>query len=123
MLSNFDNVGDGFLTLFEVATLEGWVQVMHDTMDITDIGQQPVADNTPAHALFFVVFISFGSFFVMNLLIAVSTEQQPHVATDARHRAVTCGHTSPSFSRCTSTPSTRAAARGCSLASRLRGSK
>ena len=28
-INNFDNVPIGFLTLFEVATLEGWVSVMH----------------------------------------------------------------------------------------------
>eukprot|EP01047_Picozoa_sp_COSAG01_P033914 COSAG01_NODE_2519_length_7522_cov_6.051192_1_plen_1559_part_10 len=71
-VNNFDDVGSGFVTLYEVATLEGWVEVMHNTMDAADeVGRQPQRDAAPSNALFFVVFISFGSFFVMNLLVAV----------------------------------------------------
>ncbi len=71
-ISNFDNVLSSFLTLFEIATLEGWVEVMHNTMDAPkQPGLQPVRDNSPYASLFFVIFIAVGTFFVMNLVIAV----------------------------------------------------
>jgi hypothetical protein len=71
-INNFDNVLTGFLTLFEVGTLEGWVNVMHNTMDIPQqVGMQPAHDNAPSSSLFFVIFIAVGTFFVMNLVIAV----------------------------------------------------
>ncbi|PVD19442.1 hypothetical protein C0Q70_19931 [Pomacea canaliculata] len=33
---NFDNAGSGFLALFQVATFEGWIEVMVDAVDSTD---------------------------------------------------------------------------------------
>lgn len=36
---NFDNLGVSMLTLFEVSTLEGWVDIMHSCMDATNFDQ------------------------------------------------------------------------------------
>ena len=45
---------------------------MHSTMDVAPhIGMQPRGDAQTGSSLFFVMFISVGTFFVMNLLIAV----------------------------------------------------
>ena len=66
---NFDNTGQALLTLFEVASLEMWSIVMYNAMDSVALGKQPQRNNNQYAALFFVVFILFGSFLVMNLFV------------------------------------------------------
>lgn len=34
---NFDNALKGFLPLFQVATFEGWIEVMRDAVDATKV--------------------------------------------------------------------------------------
>ena len=34
---NFDNALNGFLPLLQVATFEGWIEVMRDAVDATDV--------------------------------------------------------------------------------------
>lgn len=34
---NFDNVLNGYLALFQVATYEGWMEVMDDAIDSTKV--------------------------------------------------------------------------------------
>ena len=58
---NFDHIGYTFLTIFACISLEGWSGVMYDVMD-TRGGDA---------AIFFVLLILFGAFFVVNLAIAV----------------------------------------------------
>ncbi|XP_022252047.1 sodium channel protein 60E-like [Limulus polyphemus] len=68
---NFDNIGNAYLALFQVATFEGWMEVMTYAMDTTSIGNQPYHEaNIPA-CLYFVIFIVCGSFFTLNLFIGV----------------------------------------------------
>lgn len=68
---NFDNIGTAMLTLFEIATTEGWVDVMYQAVDKTDIDMQPVRDTNVYWVLFFVLFMVVGAFFVMNLFVGV----------------------------------------------------
>eukprot|EP00117_Sycon_ciliatum_P046107 scpid9228/ scgid2998/ Sodium channel protein 60E; Drosophila ion channel 60; Drosophila sodium channel 1; Protein smell-impaired 60E; Sodium channel 2 len=68
---NFDNVFNAALSLFQVATFEGWIELMADAVDATGLNQQPIYDNNFAANLYFVVFIIIGSFFVLNLFIGV----------------------------------------------------
>ncbi|XP_076321983.1 sodium channel protein 1 brain-like [Tachypleus tridentatus] len=54
---NFDNIGNAYLALFQVATFEGWMEVMMNAMDTTSIGSQPYHEaNIPA-CFYFVIFI------------------------------------------------------------------
>ena len=46
--------------LLEEATLEGWVDVMHNGVAGVGIGRAPVPDDSPIMALYFVVFIVVG---------------------------------------------------------------
>jgi len=67
---NFDNVLNAQLTLFEVASLEIWLDVMYAAMDVPEkLGEQPQRDQSWAWALYFVVFIVVGSFLMMNLFV------------------------------------------------------
>jgi voltage-gated sodium channel len=57
---HWGSLGAALLTLFQMVTLEGWVEVMEATLDA-----QPLA------WLYFVSFILVGTFVVLNLFIAV----------------------------------------------------
>ncbi|KAI8789145.1 sodium channel protein 1 brain-like isoform X1 [Biomphalaria glabrata] len=68
---NFDNAANGFLALFQVATFEGWMEIMADAVDATDVDYVPRRESNQIAYLYFVVFVIFGSFFSMNLFIGV----------------------------------------------------
>ncbi|KAG7390915.1 hypothetical protein PHYPSEUDO_006399 [Phytophthora pseudosyringae] len=65
-LTTFDNIGRAFFTIFQSITQEGWTTIMYMVMD----SSQPTIG-----AVFFVVLIIFASFFVMNLTLAVISEE------------------------------------------------
>lgn len=64
---NFDNVLNAMITLFILATTEGWIDLMSSGVDSVGIGLNPVVSYQPVWALFFVLFIIVGSFFIINL--------------------------------------------------------
>ncbi|XP_016161683.1 PREDICTED: sodium channel protein type 5 subunit alpha-like [Ficedula albicollis] len=68
---NFDNVGMGYLALLQVATFKGWMDIMYAAVDSREINQQPKFEARLRMYAFFVVFIIFGSFFMLNLFIGV----------------------------------------------------
>ncbi|XP_014729142.1 PREDICTED: sodium channel protein type 5 subunit alpha-like [Sturnus vulgaris] len=68
---NFDNVGMGYLALLQVATFKGWMDIMYAAVDSREINQQPIFEARLHMYAFFVVFIIFGSFFMLNLFIGV----------------------------------------------------
>ncbi|XP_059725536.1 sodium channel protein type 5 subunit alpha-like [Haemorhous mexicanus] len=68
---NFDNVGMGYLALLQVATFKGWMDIMYAAVDSREIDQQPQFEARLHMYAFFVVFIIFGSFFMLNLFIGV----------------------------------------------------
>lgn len=61
------NIGLAMLTLFRVATLEGWTKVMYETMEVF-----------PMSWIFFVSFIFLSAFIFLNMMIGViiSTMQE-----------------------------------------------
>ena len=68
----FDNVGNGLLTLLEISTTEGWVDVMYSAVDAVGIDMQPIENHSvDGPVLFFLVFMLTGCFFVMNLFVGV----------------------------------------------------
>uniref|UniRef100_A0AAZ3NNG2 Sodium channel protein n=1 Tax=Oncorhynchus tshawytscha TaxID=74940 RepID=A0AAZ3NNG2_ONCTS len=68
---NFDNVGLGYLSLLQVATFKGWMEVMHAAVDSRGVEEQPIREINLYMYLYFVIFIIFGSFFTLNLFIGV----------------------------------------------------
>ena len=72
---NFDNIFSSILCLFEVATLEMWLEPLYDGIDAqpNSVGLflQPMRDANPWMAFFFVAFVVMGAFFVMNLFVGV----------------------------------------------------
>ena len=75
-ITTFDNIAAGFLTIFQCITLEGWVDIMYVLMDATGGFVAPVI---------FSVLIFIGSFFLLNLTLAVLGDnfQMEKDATDA----------------------------------------
>ncbi|KAL7552270.1 hypothetical protein ACHAWF_016556 [Thalassiosira exigua] len=71
---NFNNVLRGFALLFEISTTESWVDVMYAAIDNRGIDMQPVRDNNRLWALFFVVFLVLGAFFILELFVGVIIE-------------------------------------------------
>jgi len=64
--TTYDDIGRALLTIFQSVTEEGWTLVMYMTMD---------ASHPAVGACFAVVLIVFASYFVMNLTIAVISEE------------------------------------------------
>uniref|UniRef100_A0A8C1V2Z6 Calcium voltage-gated channel subunit alpha1 I n=1 Tax=Cyprinus carpio TaxID=7962 RepID=A0A8C1V2Z6_CYPCA len=62
---NFDNIGYAWIVIFQVITLEGWVEIMYYVMD--------------AHSfynfIYFILLIIVGSFFMINLCLVVIATQ------------------------------------------------
>ncbi|KAM8946294.1 sodium channel protein type 4 subunit alpha [Pelodytes ibericus] len=68
---NFDNVGLGYLSLLQVATFKGWMDIMYAAVDSRNIEEQPQYEISIYMYLYFVIFIIFGAFFTLNLFIGV----------------------------------------------------
>lgn len=59
--SNFDNIMYSLMQVFVVTTMEGWTEIMGFVRDaFTDIA-----------AIYFVLIVFVGAFFVMNIMLAV----------------------------------------------------
>ena len=67
----FDHVGHAYLALFQVATFEGWMEVMADAVDAREVDQQPDWEASLYNYFYFIIFIVCGSFFTLNLFIGV----------------------------------------------------
>ena len=57
--------------LKQVVTLRDWVPVLHSTMDVTEVDSQPKKNASPANAIFLIVFIFVGAFYLMRLFVGV----------------------------------------------------
>ncbi|KAL1502277.1 hypothetical protein ABEB36_007443 [Hypothenemus hampei] len=68
---SFDHVGVAYLALFQVATFEGWMEVMADAVDARGVNLQPKREANLYAYIYFVIFIVCGSFFTLNLFIGV----------------------------------------------------
>ncbi len=61
-ITNFDNIGRSLLTVFQIITQDTWYQYMCNLMDI---------DIPFFGALYSILMIIIGQFFLMNLILAV----------------------------------------------------
>eukprot|EP00392_Amoebophrya_sp_AT5.2_P011699 g11784.t1 len=71
---HFDNLPNAMMTLLEIATTESWVDVMYSGVDSTAPYFEPKRDREQLWSIFFVLFIFFGSFFILNLAVGVIIE-------------------------------------------------
>jgi hypothetical protein len=68
---NFDWIGPAMISLVEIATTEGWVDVMYAGVDKQPPMTHPKRDTFMWWAIFFCIFIFVGSFFILNLCVSV----------------------------------------------------
>ncbi|XP_065108405.1 sodium channel, voltage-gated, type I-like, alpha [Paramisgurnus dabryanus] len=68
---NFDNVGNGYLALLQVATFKGWMPIMYAAVDSRGQHEQPKYEVNLYMYVYFVIFIILGAFFTLNLFIGV----------------------------------------------------
>lgn len=54
-----------------MSTKTGWAKIMYDSMACTEIDYVLVQKNQPYWAIFFIVFMLIGSFFLLNLFVGV----------------------------------------------------
>nr|XP_026689963.1 voltage-dependent L-type calcium channel subunit alpha-1D isoform X2 [Ciona intestinalis] len=66
---NYDNVLNAMLTLFVVATFEGWPALLYKSIDSWKEGVGPKYDARPAVALFYFIYIIVIAFFMMNIFV------------------------------------------------------
>ena len=69
---NFDNIGNAFVTLFVLSSLEGWPNIMLSSFDAAPATVGPSYDaNIVFGSIYFIFFILIGSLFLMNLFVGV----------------------------------------------------
>jgi len=68
---NFDNIKSSLITLFNVMTTEGWIGVMWNAVDSTQINQMPVKNNGMLQILFFMLYMIACSLFVLNMFVGI----------------------------------------------------
>lgn len=85
-VANFDNVLYAMLALFEIGSLEMWPDVLYRAVDVVGVDEAPIRDHSKVNALFFVVFIIVGNFFITNLFAGVVVDTFNHVIDGARGR-------------------------------------
>ena len=71
------DIGVSMLTLFRVATLEDWTDVMYETMEIY-----------PLSWIYYLSFIFFSTFIFLNMMIGVviNVLQEEHTRVDKEHK-------------------------------------
>ncbi|KFO14805.1 Voltage-dependent T-type calcium channel subunit alpha-1G, partial [Balearica regulorum gibbericeps] len=67
---NFDNLGQALMSLFVLASKDGWVDIMYDGLDAVGVDQQPVMNYNPWMLLYFISFL----LFVLNMFVGVVVE-------------------------------------------------
>uniref|UniRef100_A0A671SVZ1 Voltage-dependent T-type calcium channel subunit alpha n=1 Tax=Sinocyclocheilus anshuiensis TaxID=1608454 RepID=A0A671SVZ1_9TELE len=71
---NFDNLGQALMSLFVLASKDGWVDIMYDGLDSVGVDQQPVMNYNPWMLLYFISFLLIVAFFVLNMFVGVVVE-------------------------------------------------
>ena len=77
-VSGFEHVGDGLVTLMEIATLQGWAKIMHRARNMRGLYLSPgepgdadiAAESEPAAAIFFIAYILVVGFLLIKLFVA-----------------------------------------------------
>ena len=77
-ITTFDNLAQAILTIFQCITLEGWVDIMYNLMD---------SNITWLAAAYFCLLVLFGSFFLLNLVLAVIMDTFDKVSQKEKNRA------------------------------------
>ncbi|MEO0447983.1 MAG: ion transporter, partial [Verrucomicrobiota bacterium] len=84
---NFGHLGSALLTLFEVVTMEGWVDLMDAQINGTG-GTPPAAPIPQMAPLYFVSFVLIGVMIMLNLVIGVIINAMDEAQRDCDQKAL-----------------------------------
>ncbi|WFD25877.1 calcium channel protein [Malassezia nana] len=71
---SFDDFKSALLILFEIVSLEGWIDVMTRAMSITGRDRQPQPDASQHNAIFFLIYNLIGAVSILTLFVSVIIE-------------------------------------------------
>ena len=66
---SFDSFRQSLLILFEIVSLEGWVDVLDVAMSVTGEGQQPETNAAVANSIFFLIYNLMGGVVIFTLFV------------------------------------------------------
>lgn len=65
----FDSFREAILILFEIVSLEGWIDVLFSVMDITSRDDQPQQNHSQWNGLYLVIYHLFGGVIILTLFV------------------------------------------------------
>ncbi|OMJ79317.1 hypothetical protein SteCoe_20698 [Stentor coeruleus] len=68
---NYDNILEALLTLFIIASQEGWPDHMFNVIDAFMQGNSPITNYNPAAGYYVIAYMFIGDFFMINLFTVV----------------------------------------------------
>ncbi|KAI0331568.1 hypothetical protein GY45DRAFT_1248483 [Cubamyces sp. BRFM 1775] len=68
---SFDSFRQSLLILFEIVSLEGWVDVLDVAMSVTGEGQQPETNAAVANSIFFLIYNLMGGVVIFTLFVSI----------------------------------------------------
>ncbi|KAJ7078435.1 Ion transport protein-domain-containing protein [Mycena belliarum] len=68
---SFDSFRSSLLILFEIVSLEGWVDVMGIATSITGDNKQPQTNTSQANAIFFLIYNLLGAVVILTLFVSI----------------------------------------------------
>lgn len=87
---SFDNIWYAMLTLFEISTTEGWVDVMYSAADSMGPYVQPKRDaNETLWVPFFMIYLFFSNMFIVNLSVGVIVDKFMEMKPTSNNVALT----------------------------------
>jgi len=87
---SFDNFRSSLLILFEIVSLEGWIDVMNVATSIVGPGMQPQTNHAQYYAIFFLIFNLLGGVVILTVFVrlVILADFQPlsHALFQYHHR-------------------------------------
>jgi hypothetical protein len=68
---SFDSSIDSFLILFEIVSLEGWIDVLNAALNLSGLDLQPSINVSQVNALFFVLYNLLGAVVILTLFVSL----------------------------------------------------
>ncbi|SJL17736.1 uncharacterized protein ARMOST_21297 [Armillaria ostoyae] len=89
------------LILFEIMSLEGWIDAMGVATSITDANQQPLTNASEYNALFFVIYNLLGGVVILTLFVSIIIDwfRPSHEASKGVDRLEKADHPSKTFEK------------------------
>ena len=87
---SFDSFGSAMLLLYIMSTGDGWEDIMYQGMDAVGEGQAVSRNDFSPSALFFIVWMFFGSFFAVNLFVGTICDNFSKIKNETDGATDTC---------------------------------